>query len=67
MDGTPLPLLPLENQTLKDTFRVPPFSSVTVAYRFHGTHLGRFLVHCHLLEHEDHSMMRYGVEVCVDG
>ncbi len=42
---------------LKDTIRVNPGEMVEVAAKFDG-YLGRYVYHCHLLEHEDHDMMR---------
>ncbi|WP_018331129.1 multicopper oxidase family protein [Actinomycetospora chiangmaiensis] len=44
-------------QGFKDTVRVMPSSVVTIAAQFVG-HLGRYMYHCHILEHEDHDMMR---------
>jgi FtsP/CotA-like multicopper oxidase with cupredoxin domain len=45
----------------KDTVAVGKGENVRVIMRFEG-HRGRYLVHCHNLEHEDHSMMaRYDV------
>lgn len=40
----------------KDTVRVAPGETVRFAARF-GTHTGTYVFHCHVLEHEDHSMM----------
>ncbi len=40
----------------KDTVVVPPGSEVTVAARFSGF-LGKYVFHCHNLEHEDFAMM----------
>lgn len=40
----------------KDTFVVPAGSEVTVASKFSG-HLGKYVFHCHNLEHEDYAMM----------
>ena len=40
----------------KDTFVVPPNGHVTVAARFQG-YTGKYLFHCHNLEHEDLGMM----------
>lgn len=40
-----------------DTVRVNPGEMLTLMVRFTG-HLGRYLYHCHILEHEDHDMMR---------
>lgn len=41
----------------KDTVRVNPGEMVEVKMRFDG-YCGRYLYHCHILEHEDHDMMR---------
>jgi spore coat protein A len=41
----------------KDTIRVPPGQMVHVAGQFGGG-TGRYMYHCHILEHEDHGMMR---------
>jgi len=41
----------------KDTVRVNPFEITRVIARFDGF-LGRYPYHCHILEHEDHEMMR---------
>jgi spore coat protein A len=41
----------------KDTVRVNPGEMVTIAARFDGQ-TGRYMYHCHILEHEDHDMMR---------
>jgi spore coat protein A len=40
----------------KDTVDLPPFEVVEVAVRF-TDHAGRFVMHCHNLEHEDMAMM----------
>jgi len=42
---------------LKDTLRVNPNEIVELAVRFE-THSGRYMYHCHILEHEDRDMMR---------
>ncbi|MEU4350609.1 O-aminophenol oxidase PhsA [Streptomyces sp. NPDC023838] len=52
----PVPLAPNE-RGLKDVFRVPAGQLVRVLGRFDGAY-GRFMYHCHLLEHEDMGMMR---------
>jgi spore coat protein A len=68
LDRTPiggsqaLPLDPWEEQpngdkTWKDTVRVPPQTVVRVIARYQD-YLGKFPVHCHILDHEDHEMMR---------
>ncbi|MEU0455992.1 O-aminophenol oxidase PhsA [Streptomyces sp. NPDC006129] len=54
--GTPLPLAPNE-LGWKDVFRVPGNQMLRVMGKFDGAH-GRFMYHCHLLEHEDMGMMR---------
>ncbi|MGZ3679906.1 MAG: multicopper oxidase family protein [Ktedonobacterales bacterium] len=41
----------------KDTVRVNPGELLTIAATFDG-YTGRYMYHCHLLEHEDHDMMR---------
>ena len=40
----------------KDTVRVDPASSASVAMKWDG-YTGRYMFHCHNLAHEDHSMM----------
>jgi spore coat protein A len=42
---------------LKDTIRVNPSEVVEIAVRF-TTYSGRYMYHCHILEHEDRDMMR---------
>jgi FtsP/CotA-like multicopper oxidase with cupredoxin domain len=41
----------------KDTVRVNPGELVSIAATFEGF-TGRYMYHCHILEHEDHDMMR---------
>ncbi len=41
---------------LEDTWRLDPGESVTVAARF-TDYPGAFMIHCHMLDHEDHGMM----------
>lgn len=53
---TQLPLAPNE-RGYKDVFRVPGGQILRVMGRFDGAY-GRFMYHCHLLEHEDMGMMR---------
>ncbi|MDR3079596.1 MAG: multicopper oxidase domain-containing protein [Streptomyces sp.] len=53
---TPIPLAPNEHGH-KDVFRVPGGQVLRVMGRFDGAY-GRFMYHCHLLEHEDMGMMR---------
>jgi spore coat protein A len=40
----------------KDTVDISPSETVEVAVRF-TDHAGRYLLHCHDLEHEDMAMM----------
>jgi FtsP/CotA-like multicopper oxidase with cupredoxin domain len=40
----------------KDTLVAPPSGQITVAARFQG-YTGKYLFHCHNLEHEDLGMM----------
>lgn len=41
----------------KDTIRVNPNEVVSVMAKF-DSYTGRYMYHCHILEHEDHDMMR---------
>ena len=45
-----------EEDCLKETFRLDPGDVVVVAARF-TDHTGPYMMHCHMLEHEDHGMM----------
>jgi spore coat protein A len=54
--NTQIPVAPNE-QGYKDVFRVPGGQALRVMGRFDGAY-GRFMYHCHLLEHEDMGMMR---------
>jgi len=51
--------LPLDDNEkgFKDTIRVNPTEIVEIDAKFDG-YMGRYVYHCHLLEHEDHDMMR---------
>lgn len=40
----------------KDTVNVPAFGSARIIMRF-PDYAGRYVFHCHVLEHEDHAMM----------
>ena len=55
--GQAIPLEPWESITWKDTVRVPPQSRVRIIMDFED-YLGKFPYHCHILDHEDHEMMR---------
>jgi FtsP/CotA-like multicopper oxidase with cupredoxin domain len=54
--GQALPIGPGESGW-KDTVAVQPNTMVTVAGQL-GTQTGRFMYHCHILDHEDGGMMR---------
>ncbi|HEY2299834.1 MAG TPA: multicopper oxidase domain-containing protein [Jatrophihabitans sp.] len=41
---------------LQDTWRLDPGESVLVEGTF-SDHTGRFMLHCHMLDHEDHGLM----------
>ena len=47
---------PAHEAALKETFRVDPGEVVLVGSRF-TDHTGPYMMHCHMLEHEDHGMM----------
>jgi spore coat protein A len=55
--GQLITLDPWEVNTWKDTVRVPPNTRVRVIARYED-YLGKFPYHCHILDHEDHEMMR---------
>lgn len=62
--GTTSPLRPIGSGVLdpneqgwKDTIRVGPDELISVAGQFTGG-TGRYVYHCHILEHEDEGMMR---------
>jgi FtsP/CotA-like multicopper oxidase with cupredoxin domain len=48
---------PVDEQHYRDTALVPPFGSVTIRQRFLD-YTGKFVMHCHILFHEDHGMMQ---------
>ena len=54
--GPPLKLEPNE-LGWKDTVRVDPITVTRIIVRFSG-YTGRYVWHCHMLEHEDNEMMR---------
>ena len=45
-----------DEDVLKETFRLDPGETLAVGAKF-TDHVGRFLIHCHMLSHEDHAMM----------
>jgi spore coat protein A len=52
-----IPLDPWEANTWKDTVALPERTRVRVIAKFED-YPGRFPYHCHILDHEDHEMMR---------
>jgi spore coat protein A len=54
--GAAVELAPGE-QGWKDTVRVDPMTITRIIVKFEGF-AGRYVWHCHLLEHEDNEMMR---------
>ncbi len=54
--GKPRPPQPHEAGR-KDTAVVSPNEALTIVVRFEG-YTGRYVFHCHMLEHEDNDMMR---------
>ena len=50
--GVPAP----DEGVLKETFRLDPGETLAVGAKF-TDHTGRYLIHCHMLSHEDHAMM----------
>lgn len=50
-------LPPADERGWKDTVQSPPGFVTRIAMRF-GPYTGRYVYHCHILEHEDHDMMR---------
>jgi spore coat protein A len=55
--GNLMPLDPWEVDSWKDTVKLPPRTRVRVIAKFED-YPGRFAYHCHILDHEDHEMMR---------
>lgn len=41
---------------LKETFRIDPGEVIVIGTKF-TDHLGPYMIHCHMLAHEDHGMM----------
>ena len=55
--GQPIPLQPWEENTWKDIVHIPANTTARIIMDFED-YAGRFPNHCHLLDHEDHEMMR---------
>jgi FtsP/CotA-like multicopper oxidase with cupredoxin domain len=49
--------IPANELAWKDIVRINPTEKTTIAAKFDGF-AGRYVYHCHVLEHEDHDMMR---------
>jgi FtsP/CotA-like multicopper oxidase with cupredoxin domain len=72
-NGPPAPIKPIEVPRLpdenergfKDTVRANPGEVVQIAAMFEG-YCGKYMYHCHILEHEDHDMMRPFIVVAKD-
>jgi FtsP/CotA-like multicopper oxidase with cupredoxin domain len=47
---------PAHERCLKETFFLDPQDEIVVSGHF-SDHLGKFVVHCHMLDHEDHGLM----------
>ncbi|MEX2217266.1 MAG: multicopper oxidase domain-containing protein [Phycisphaerales bacterium] len=54
---------PPEEAGWKDTVRCDPQEITRVIARFEG-YLGKYAYHCHILEHEEHAMMRQFETTC---
>lgn len=48
---------PINQAAFLDNYPLPPAARVLFRVRFNGPKLGRFVFHCHILEHEDKGMM----------
>ena len=48
---------PINQAAVLDNYPLPPAARVLFRVRFDGPKLGRFVFHCHILEHEDKGMM----------
>ncbi len=48
---------PINQAAYLDNYPVPPYARILFRLQFDGPKLGRFVFHCHILEHEDKGMM----------
>jgi FtsP/CotA-like multicopper oxidase with cupredoxin domain len=48
--------VPEKDRRWKDTVNVPKHSSVRFVVRY-DSYAGKWMFHCHILDHEDHGMM----------
>lgn len=56
---------PVESHGYDDTFSIPPHSTLTIRTKYTDFD-GKFVLHCHILFHEDHGMMQI-VEIVKPG
>ena len=49
---------PATNELLKDTIQMNPGEETSIIMNF-NSYTGRYVWHCHILEHEEYDMMRY--------
>jgi len=47
---------PPEEDCLKETFFLDPFERITIAGKM-SDYTGKYVMHCHMLDHEDHGLM----------
>jgi spore coat protein A len=47
---------PAHERCLKETFFLDPYDEVIVAGKM-SDFTGKYVVHCHMLDHEDHGLM----------
>ena len=47
---------PAHERCLKETFLLDPFDEIVVAGKM-SDYTGKYVVHCHMLDHEDHGLM----------
>ncbi len=48
--------VPPEEACLKETFFLDPFERITIAGKM-SDYTGKYVMHCHMLDHEDHGLM----------
>ena len=50
------PVPPPTRDCLKETFFLDPLESITIAGKV-SDYTGKYVLHCHMLDHEDHGLM----------
>ena len=55
-DGNEVSISPYEKDAWKDVFNLGPNETLDIIGEF-GPHLGKYMIHCHNLQHEDCDMM----------